>query len=177
MSRPATDRELTELEGATLGVITRDGPCTSYAVKELFRASPSEFWTGSAGAIYPLMRRLEQRGLVSSKTTATGRRGSRTYRLTAQGRKAFQAWLTDADRAAAMGFDPLRTRVLFLDLLDADARTKFRSSVRAALAEIDPPPPPGDACLEEIHRIWIAARRDAFEKIIEALDRARSTDP
>ena len=75
MSRIRKDRALTELEGAALGVVVRDGPCTSYVVKEMFRGSPSEFWSGSAGSIYPLMRRLEERGLVASKRGSTGRRG------------------------------------------------------------------------------------------------------
>lgn len=49
MSEPH-NMQLTEREGAALGVVLRDGPVTSYAIKELFRKSPSEFWSGSAGA-------------------------------------------------------------------------------------------------------------------------------
>jgi DNA-binding PadR family transcriptional regulator len=164
-------RTLTELEGATLGVVLRDGPCTSYAVKELFRASPSDFWSGSAGSIYPLMQRLETRGLVASEQGSTGRRGRKEYRITAAGRRAFRRWLTDAERAAGMGFDPLRTRLVFFDLLSPQARAGFHAAVVAAMEAL--PPPSGSAPgLESLHQTWNRARRDAFRQILGALDDA-----
>ena len=163
-------RALTELEGAVLGVVVRDGPCTPYAVKELFRASPSEFWSGSAGAIYPLMKRLEQRGLVASEGGSTGRRGHRTYRVTQGGRRAFVRWMTDAERAAAIGFDPLRTRLVFLDHLSERSRAEFRRVVGAALVEVPPPSPTDDVHLERLHRIWRRARSQAFEKVFSAFE-------
>jgi DNA-binding PadR family transcriptional regulator len=166
MRETGNNRTLTELEGAALGAVVRDGPCTSYAVKELFRASPSEFWSGSAGSIYPLMKRLEQRGLVVSESGSTGRRGHRTYRATTKGRRAFVRWMTDAERAAFMGFDPLRTRLVFMDQLSERARTEFCTAVRAALDEVPAPSPRDDSHLQRLHRIWSKARRRAFEKVI-----------
>ena len=172
MSRESKERPLTELEGATLGVILRDGPCTSYTVKELFRASPSDFWSGSAGSIYPLMQRLEKRGLVASERGSTGRRGRRDYRITDAGRRAFRRWLTDAERAAGMGFDPLRTRLVFFDQLSPQARARFHDAVLDAMEEL-PPPPSGTAPgLESLHRAWNGARRDAFRQVLAALDDA-----
>jgi DNA-binding PadR family transcriptional regulator len=170
MASSGNDRSLTELEGATLGAVVRDGPCTSYGVKELFRASPSEFWSGSAGSIYPLMKRLEQRGLVTSESGSTGRRGHHTYRATAKGRRAFMRWLTDAERAAAMGFDPLRTRLVFLGQIPARARDEFFDKVGAALDRVPAPSPGDDAHLQRLHRAWSTARRRAFEKVIAAME-------
>jgi len=161
----ANNRALTELEGAALGVVVRDGPCTSYAVAELFRGSPSEVWSGSAGSIYPLMRRLERRGLVASAQGATGRRGRRVYRVTPVGRREFLRWLADAERAAGMGFDPLRTRLVFLDRLSAPRRARFQAEVRAALERL-PLPETDDPRLEELHRRWNQARRELFEKLV-----------
>ncbi len=172
MSEERNKRALTELEGATLGVVLRDGPCTSYAVKELFRASPSEFWSGSAGSIYPLMQRLETRGLVASEQGSTGRRSRKEYRITAAGRRAFRRWLTDAERAAGMGFDPLRTRLVFFDQLSPEARARFHAAVLAAMDVL--PPPSGVAPgLESLHRTWNHARRDAFRRVLTALDDAQ----
>ncbi|HZE88705.1 MAG TPA: PadR family transcriptional regulator, partial [Verrucomicrobiae bacterium] len=65
---------LSELEGATLGVVWSEQPCTPYAIRRVFQTSPSPFWSGSAGAIYPLVERLETRGLVRAEATMTGRR-------------------------------------------------------------------------------------------------------
>ena len=170
MAQVSNDRALTELEGAALGAVVRDGPCTSYAVKELFRASPSEFWSGSAGSIYPLMKRLEQRELVASESGSTGRRGHRTYRATPKGRRAFVRWMTDAERSIAMGFDPLRTRLVFVGQLSARARGQFCAEVAAALDEAPAPSPADDLHLQRLHRIWSTARRRAFEKIIAGLE-------
>ena len=169
MSEAHEERSLTELEGAALGVILRDGPCTSYALKEVFRASLSDFWSGSAGAIYPLVRRLEKRGLVISELTSTGRRARRDYRITPAGRRAFQHWLTDAEKAAGMGFDPLRTRLVFFDQLSPEARTGFHNEVIAAMEDLPPLPPDTPPGLVALHRIWNSARRDAFRRVLAAL--------
>lgn len=172
MSEEGKERALTELEGAALGVVLRDGPCTSYAVKELFRASPSDFWSGSAGAIYPLMQRLEKRGLVASVPGSTGRRGRKDYRITAAGRRAFRRWLTDAERAAGMGFDPLRTRLVFFDQLTPQARATFHDAVVDAMEALPPPPSVTAPGLESLHQSWNRARLDAFRQILAALDDA-----
>ena len=78
----ATSRALTELEGTVLGLVWARQPCTPYRVRREFTDSPSPYWSGSAGAIYPLMARLESAGLLRSAPHATGERGSRRYRLT-----------------------------------------------------------------------------------------------
>src|SRR5262252_1915289 len=105
-------RRLTELEGAVLGVIARSSPCTPYRVRRVFLDSPSPYWSGSAGAIYPLLRRLEQRGLLTSRKRRTGRRAALAYTLTARGTQAFRAWLQPPWPTVVTGVpaDPLRTR-------------------------------------------------------------------
>lgn len=170
MSRERNVRTLTELEGAALGVVIRDGPVTAYAVKELFRGSPSEFWSGSAGSIYPLMRRLEERGIVAAEHGSSGRRRHRVYLATPEGRRVFRRWLTDAERAAAMGFDPLRTRLVFFDRLTRREREEFRVAFEDALGSLPPPPSGSSADLESLHRIWNRARRKAFSLFLDELE-------
>jgi DNA-binding PadR family transcriptional regulator len=170
MNRKRKERALTELEGAALGVVIRDGPVTSYAVKEVFRGSPSEFWSGSAGSIYPLMRRLEERELVASERGSTGRRKHRVYRSTSEGRRRFRHWLTDTERAAAMGFDPLRTRLVFFDRLSPRDRERFRVSFEDALESLPAPNPGTSRSLETLHRIWNRARSDALARVLEDME-------
>jgi hypothetical protein len=67
-----------------------------------------------------------------------------------------------------MGFDPLRTRLVFLHLLPPRARAAFRDAVLEALAGIQPPPPRDDPRLETLHMIWIEARREALERYLQA---------
>ncbi|MBY0422267.1 MAG: PadR family transcriptional regulator [Parvularculaceae bacterium] len=102
---------------------------TAYAIARDFADSPSEFWSGSAGAVYPMIRRLTERGLLESITGADGKRAKTQYRLTAEGRAAMEAWLLDAERAAGFGFDPLRTRMMFLSLVPGHRRDAFLERV------------------------------------------------
>jgi DNA-binding PadR family transcriptional regulator len=154
------DGAVTDLEGAVLGVLASDGWQTTYSLARTFAASPSEFWSGSAGAIYPLMTRLERRNLVAGRPCATGKRKATEYQLTASGRTAFERWLLDADRATNMGFDPLRTRLLFLGSVDAARRKRFLRAVTEKTrllhkADMFPNDSPRVAA---IHRSWFAAR-------------------
>ena len=152
---------LTEMEGAALAFIQRDGPCTAYSVKQAYEQSPSDDWSGSAGAVYPMIKRLESAGLIDQHAAEGGRK-SRQIQLTTRGRADMQAWLLDCQRAIAPGFDPLRTRLLFLDLVPKQTATIFVDGVKEALAlQLQAPPaPPGKlkARAERLYAGWIQAR-------------------
>ena len=126
-------KKTSELEGAVLGMIWQEGPCTAYAVRRRFMDSPSPQWSGSAGAIYPLVKRLEQRRLLTSRTLTGTRRGGRLYSLTAAGGKLLRVWIAPARDPVITGVppDPLRTRMGFLGALTPAERRKF---IREALA-------------------------------------------
>src|SRR5262249_55003786 len=117
-------RSITELEGCVLGVLWAEGPCTAYVVRQQFRTSPSPHWSGSAGAIYPLLSRLEQRRLVQSNAAHTGRRASKLYHVTTQGCRALRRWIGPkvSEWVAGVPADPLRTRLRFLGALSPRAR-------------------------------------------------------
>jgi len=134
---PPTPRErsLSELESAALGHVWKHGPCTAHAVRTLFQGSPSSYWSASAGAIYPLLSRLEKRGLVSAREEARGSRKRRLLTVTERGRRALEGWLTsgvDPSIAAAV-FDAVRTRVFFLGAVPAGERRRFLRSARREL--------------------------------------------
>ena len=84
---------LTDLEGAALAEIARRGTATSYAVANAFSGSPSEFWSGSAGAVYPMIRRLTEKGYLQVHAAATGKRRKSDYSITDSGRAALEQWL------------------------------------------------------------------------------------
>ena len=129
--------DLTELEHVALAVIWRDGPCTPYHVRKQFLDSPTPRWSGSAGALYPLVRRIEEEGLVSSRAAGDDGRGSRHYRITAAGRRALVRWLRPPLESGAIGplEDPIRTRLLFVGLLSDLERSRFLAGVTAQLEE------------------------------------------
>ena len=126
---------LSELEGAVLGVIWRKKSCSGYAIRQEFRDSPSRYWSGSAGAIYPLITRMEGRRLVASKQHARDARRTKLYSLTASGLLALREWVGPPVPEIAIGvpMDVLRTRVEFLDVLSVQERRYLLSNARERL--------------------------------------------
>jgi DNA-binding PadR family transcriptional regulator len=150
---------LTDFEGAALAEIARRGSATCYEVGSAFSGSPSEYWSGSAGAVYPMVRRLAKNGYVEARANTTGRRQKQDYSITAAGRAALENWLLDSERASGMGFDPLRTRLLYLDLVSPGQRADFIAAVaKHDGGEIDPPIFGGRDDALKIHRSWWQAR-------------------
>ena len=130
-------RKLNELEGAVIGVIQKNQPCTAYSLRQVLKASPSSHWRASAGAIYPLLARLEEEGLIKTQDDKDDRRGRKLLSMTARGKKAFKSWITaiaNPDLIADV-YDPLRTRVFFLDALSDAERADFVKDVTTALGD------------------------------------------
>lgn len=132
-------RRYSELECFVLGVIWQLGPCSPYDVRRHLAASPSTQWSASAGAIYPLVRKLEKRKLLKSREQATGRRQRRAYTITAAGRKVLQAWMGPplADEAITVAYDPLRTRARFLGVMTGAQRQAWVRAAMEALLEVE----------------------------------------
>jgi len=120
-------RTLTELERVVLGVVWMYEPCSAYTVRRDFLTSTSSYWSGSAGAIYPVMARLEALGLIRATELPWGRRTKKEYRVTAKGRRELESWVRPPLEpwTAAPTFDPVRTRLIFLETLDPADRTAF----------------------------------------------------
>jgi DNA-binding PadR family transcriptional regulator len=136
-------RELTELEGCVLGLCWELGPCTPYAIRKEFLASPSPHWSGSAGAIYPLIERLEGVRLIRAADGSAGPRRSKHYSLTPGGREALRRWLGPPLTDVTLGIppDPLRTRMRFLGALAQQRKmsllTEAEHGLRAHLNRLE----------------------------------------
>lgn len=132
-------RSLSELECFVLGLIWQTGPCSAYDVRRRMLDSPSTQWSASAGAIYPLARKLEGLRLLSSRAEATGKRGRRVYKATAAGERAVRAWLGPplGREAITVAYDPLRSRARFLGLLPVRERAAWVQAALAALDEVE----------------------------------------
>jgi PadR family transcriptional regulator AphA len=131
----STARDLTELEGCVLGLFWERGPCTPYAIRKEFLASLSPYWSGSAGAIYPLIERLDRRRLIRAASGAQGPRRSKHYSLTPAGRQALRRWLGPPLTETTLGIppDPLRTRMQFLGALPHPRKMSLLREAEAGL--------------------------------------------
>lgn len=153
--------DLTEMEGLALGLVKQMQPVSAYALATTFSSSPSSYWSGSAGAVYPLVRRLEKAGLLLGEKSQTGKRKSTLYSLSKSGEVAFTAWLLDAERAVNPGFDPLRSRLTMLQLVPARARSSFLAKVERKLTEQQKAGLPEGRASERfrgIHKSWLSHR-------------------
>jgi DNA-binding PadR family transcriptional regulator len=86
-------RPLTDFEQVLLGVIA-DEPRSGYGLKKMFSSSPASVYQPSPGALYPALRRLEERGLLhAEEQVSSGRRALRLYQVTEAGRAVLLEWL------------------------------------------------------------------------------------
>jgi DNA-binding PadR family transcriptional regulator len=116
-----------EIEGCVLALVWAEGPLTPYAIRKEFLDSPSPQWSGSAGTIYPLVRRLAKRRWIRSEVRHRGRRKGNQIYLTAVGLKVLRRWLRVPlqEWVAGVPPDPLRTRVRFLGALSPAEQRQF----------------------------------------------------
>jgi DNA-binding PadR family transcriptional regulator len=155
----AEKKRLTELEGGVLALIRLRGPCTPYVIRKEFLASTTPYWSGSAGAIYPLFRRLCQRRLIrTTRSTGDGRNG-RLYSLTPAGTGALNRWLQPPLSPMVIGSppDPIRTRVGFFGLLSPKSRRAFVRAAKLGLKEQ----------LKRLAAELKASRSDPFDRLAQ----------
>ena len=170
-----TRAKLTELEGAILGVLQRDPSCTAYRIRQVFLASRSAEWSGSAGAVYPAIRRMQTHGLITEKAEQD-ERGTRTYRLTRAGKTTYDRWLCDVERAIGPGLDPFRTRAGLWPLLPLGRRRTLLRALKTEAAKRrdellrERPVDAGDAIMTDLH----VALQDLRLKWIEASMKANT---
>lgn len=120
---------LTELEGAILAEIQNGGYETAFQVRRAFATSLSLEWKGSAGAVYPAVKRLRAKGFIAA-SSAHDKRGARRLRLTASGKAALIDWACDAKLTTSVGLDPFRLRAGVWTSLDPKRRKQLFASLR-----------------------------------------------
>lgn len=124
----ASSASVTELEGVILGIVRSRQPCSPYVVLKRFQQSPTWGWSSSTGAIYPAIRRLNDRGLLASEAESSGAsaRKSELLSLTAKGRSVLEDWIMQlTPQMGSASIDPIRTRVNYLGFVRPEARALF----------------------------------------------------
>lgn len=117
------------LEHILLGMLRR--PASGYDLKQSFSSSLRHFWRAELAQIYPLLGKLERRGLLTSKS-ARSRKGppKKIYSRTRAGERVLLEWLRagpepDRDRIGYLA------QVFFLDQLqDAGEAEQFLARLR-----------------------------------------------
>ena len=111
------------MEYCVLAVIWRRQPCTGYTIRKVFLRSFSSAYSGSAGAIYPLLGRLVKHGLLSAEASQTGKRRSVMHSLTEEGHRVLTEWLQERPKPEdTVGLDPVRVKLRFLGAIPREHR-------------------------------------------------------
>jgi DNA-binding PadR family transcriptional regulator len=132
---------LTDDEGTFLALLVRVQPTTAYQISKIYADSPVSNFGTSKGKIYPLIRRLKSRGLLSTSTVSGDARGTEQLQCTKAGERAVREWVRQIRPVHLLLEDPLRTKVQSFDLLSRDERIEWiveaKSELLAKLAELE----------------------------------------
>jgi len=127
----------TNLEYALLGLLHQQ-PQSGYDLRKIFAETAMGNYSSSPGAIYPALKRLETRGLISGEIDdAKELRPRKLFSPTPEGRAIFRYWLRAEISAddVSRGLDTLMLRFAFHSLLDDQAAS--REFLLALAARLD----------------------------------------
>jgi PadR family transcriptional regulator AphA len=107
------------------------GSRTGYEVKRSVEYSTRYFSTISHAQIYPLLKEMEELGLVKGESDAQGKRPRRLYEITPEGEDALRDWIR-ADQELTIDHRDLGLTKMFLsDLLEEDEVLELVRAIRA----------------------------------------------
>ncbi len=130
----------TVLETAVVGLLSKT-PLHGYELRKQLSLLLGPFRAFSYGTLYPVLRSLQERGLIAtveppygSVPSLTGRRGRIVYELTADGKEHLQSVLSSAGPSAweDENFD---VRFALFAQTDADTRLRILEGRRTRLTE------------------------------------------
>src|SRR5262245_6253001 len=87
---------------------------TAYELAQQMDRSVASMWPRAASVVYEEPKRLVALGLARATSTATGKRASTTYCITAKGRRALRRWLEQPGGGPVTEFEGL-LKVAFAD--------------------------------------------------------------
>jgi DNA-binding PadR family transcriptional regulator len=130
------DRPLTDFEHVLLAYIARE-PYSGYGLKRVFTSTPASVYRPSPGALYPALRRLTGRGLLTVKEeVSAGARRRRLYHATEAGRAVHVEWLRQPVDPGSIANDlglHLMRFAMMENQLPREEVLAFLSSLAAAL--------------------------------------------
>jgi DNA-binding PadR family transcriptional regulator len=115
------ERDLTTLELVVLGLLSME-PQSGYSIINTFELIPYRRWSASPGSIYPMLKRLEQRGIIEGEVEMVYEtRPRKMYKPTPKGLAELDEWIN----APINNPDVLDQKdILLLKFLFAEKRLK-----------------------------------------------------
>lgn len=89
---------------------------TGYDIKKLFEGEVGDFWHSNHSQIYPELRKMEDKGYITSYTETVGTKLEKTYyKLAAPGRKILTEWLHEPLGELVPSRDEFTMKLYLLD--------------------------------------------------------------
>lgn len=111
-------------------------PHSGYDLKKAFDQSLRNFWRAELSQIYPLLQRMQDEGLLSSKSSESEIGPTRReYRRTAKGRRELHKWLGKGPVVGTERIEYLAQTYFLADLNSPDQAIAFMQSLRDYIAE------------------------------------------
>ena len=140
-----TDGELNPSSYALLAMV-RDGVSTGYRMKQALERFASFFWSASYGQIYPVLKRLEDAGMITGHDATSSGRLRREYSLTSDGEAALDQWLAEPKEPSVWLQNEGILRLMIVDWDDRELTRKNLDALRTvtarrldALSRLTPP--------------------------------------
>lgn len=123
-------------------------PASGYDLGKAFEATAAHFWSAHLSQIYPTLKRLEEKGWLTSRQEASEQGPDRTvYRRTEAGREALGAWLRDEPQVDEPRLAYLGQLYFMAEADDPEVTARFLRRLRERFRE-------RLAALEAIERHW-----------------------
>jgi len=175
-----THERLSRLEAVVLGLLA-DAPAHGYALRSRLTPGLPRERQVKDGVLYPLLARLERRGLVAREEPAPeAGRTRHVYACTESGEEAFLAWLRsgrDEPQGVDAGFvlDHPFLKLLFASRLTAEERAakldRTEEVARERLASLDRL---DDGARGTVGAVLLDVGRRREEAVLEAVARLRA---
>ena len=127
------------LEHMILGIIFERN-ATGYDIKKVIETKICMFYKPSFGSLYPALKRLVQKGEVSTYEELQGARKKVFYQITAAGKESFLQWLS-LPLDINDGSDKNLVKIYFYDLLPVEIQKeqllKYENSCRQYLESLE----------------------------------------
>ncbi len=85
-------KKINKTRFAILGMLFKSAK-SGYSILQLMQKSTVYFWQESDASIYPMLKKLEKEGKVTSKTESTGKRERTLFEITDAGKAEFLEWM------------------------------------------------------------------------------------
>jgi DNA-binding PadR family transcriptional regulator len=109
------------------------GETSGYAIKKWMTKSTSYFFDASYGSIYPALKRLEQKGMVTFRELMEGNKYKKIYQISESGRECFMKWINESIVFEKSRQDHL-VKIFFYEFLPKE---KAIANLKAFIEEVE----------------------------------------